>query len=98
MTFRDQVRLAWLVGVGLLGLGLVLIWIGSVGGTFMAIGVAVIFFGGVVRPVQRWQWMSGIRRGDPFSAAARRRVMKGPTADLWRTWLGLPEAEGTARD
>ena len=61
---------------------------------FMATGVIVVFFFGILRPIQRRQWMRASASADPMRRAVAARLLSGPTGGFWRVWMHLDVGGG----
>lgn len=106
MTFRQQIRRTWAAGLLAVALSAgLLLWIAGLGSLagdmappvafaawlLLTAGLAVIAFGGIMRPAHRWIWHRVSRK----STLALRgqtlhgRITTGPFAGFWRLWLHI---------
>jgi hypothetical protein len=63
----------------------------------LVIGAPLLLFGGVLRPIQRWQWHHTIRHSVLWNGYYPRSVTQGWASPFWRWWLHI-DREGNDLD
>jgi hypothetical protein len=113
MTFREQVAWSRKWGAAALVTGAVLmimfgvfaerehpypmLFVGIIGTSLIAASALLLLFGGVMRPAQRWLYLSS-REGRPYGRmSVRDRFIRYADAGFWGWWLHI-DAQGNDLD
>lgn len=66
-------------------------------GLFVGLGAVLGIFGGVVRPIHRWQWHKTIRHSVLWNGYYPKSMTQGWSSPFWLRWLHI-DSEGNDRD